>query len=85
MESAMKVFLACYDIEDDTERERLARLLGEYGERVQKSVFELSRRVASILEDGTNLRLYRLCEHCRSESRDMSGEPIARVPSAIIL
>ena len=92
----MKVFVACYDIEDDAERERVARVLGEYGERVQKSVFELVVRsdvehealrahLSSVLGDGANLRLYRLCEHCRRESRDLSGEPIARVPSAVIV
>ncbi|MBE7558147.1 CRISPR-associated endonuclease Cas2 [bacterium] len=33
-------YVVCYDIANDKQRTRLARLLGEYGDRIQKSVFE---------------------------------------------
>ena len=34
-------WLACYDIADDTRRERLVKILLDYGQRVQESVFWL--------------------------------------------
>lgn len=37
----MKSYLVCYDITDDRDRSRVARLLERYGERVQYSVFEV--------------------------------------------
>lgn len=33
-------YLACYDVTDDGERERVAQILEGFGLRVQKSVFE---------------------------------------------
>lgn len=37
----MNSYLICYDISDDRDRNRVARLLERYGERVQYSVFEV--------------------------------------------
>ncbi len=37
----MNTYLICYDIPDDRDRTRVARLLERYGERVQYSVFEV--------------------------------------------
>lgn len=37
----MRVFLVCFDISDDRLRRRVAKVLLEYGDRVQKSVFEV--------------------------------------------
>lgn len=36
----MKFYLVCYDVVNDTRRNRIAKLLKGYGLRVQKSVFE---------------------------------------------
>lgn len=38
----MSAWLATYDISDDRVRDRVARVLGQYGRRVQESVFVLS-------------------------------------------
>ncbi|MGH8610645.1 MAG: CRISPR-associated endonuclease Cas2 [Gammaproteobacteria bacterium] len=92
----MKVYLVCYDISDDDVRQDVANLLGEYGERVQRSVFEvivrtetelaqLQQRLAEALGDEPELRFYRLCERCRSESRTLTGERVAVFPSTIIV
>lgn len=55
----MSLYVAAYDIRDDNTRERVARVLFEFGERVQRSVFlvwlepeevgELRRRVGAQL------------------------------------
>lgn len=37
----MNSYLICYDISDNRDRNRVARLLERYGERVQYSVFEV--------------------------------------------
>ena len=37
----MSQYLAAYDISDDRRRTRVARLLLQYGQRLQKSVFEI--------------------------------------------
>ncbi len=68
--------LIAYDISDDSRRIRLARLLLDYGPRVQKSVFEaelsgtalkeLIQTAAKYVdeEDGDSLRFYPLCANC---------------------
>ena len=92
----MKVYLVCYDIADDALREEVSTILGEYGERVQRSVFEvalrmdtdldrLRGRLRTVLGDTPEVRLYRLCENCRGESFTLLDEPIAVFPSTIIV
>lgn len=69
--------LITYDVADDGDRQRLARLLKGYGERVQLSVFEAhldepalarlrtkARRL--INEETDSVRYYRLGEDYRS-------------------
>lgn len=34
-------YVVCYDISDDTRRQRVARLMLTYGQRVQRSVYEV--------------------------------------------
>jgi len=68
-----------YDIPDDRRRGRVCKLLKDYGERVQYSVFEcllrpddlirLRERLKPLLvlkED--DVRFYRLCETCRRKA-----------------
>ena len=47
----MSTYLICYDIADDRDRTRVARLLERYGERVQYSVFEVHLGHADQLTD----------------------------------
>ncbi len=71
----MDRWLVAYDTPDDRRRYRLARILEDYGDRVQYSVFEVSvdaqhrewllarlRAVVDPQEDS--LRLYPVCEAC---------------------
>ena len=92
----MTFYAICYDIEDDRIRGRIADVLGEYGNRVQKSVFEVHLREADGLErlatrllavgaQGADLRFYHLCERCRATSFDLAGEAVAVFAGTIIL
>ncbi|PIE40284.1 MAG: CRISPR-associated endonuclease Cas2 [Gammaproteobacteria bacterium] len=92
----MRVYLACFDIEDDRNRRKLGDLLLTYGDRVQHSVFEISvkdegalehlcRQCESYVEETDSLRFYWLNKESRSKSRDIWGEPIAQFPAAILL
>ena len=40
----MHIYLACFDISDDKNRDRAGKELLTYGDRVQKSVFEIAIR-----------------------------------------
>lgn len=74
------LYVVTYDVPDDTVRRRLATLLGRYGSRVQRSVFEceLDRRLlADVLDqvgqelpddsDGS-VRFYRICGRCEEHA-----------------
>lgn len=92
----MTLYLACFDIADDKARNRVGKLLGHYGERVQKSVFEvvlrdsaqlerLKRKLAVLLEPEDDLRFYRLCRSCRKSSHDARGKRIGRIAAAKVV
>jgi len=77
-------YVVCFDIVDDRTRLRAAKVLKEYGQRVQKSVFECSRlteekflKLKSRMEDlidnsEDTVRYYSLCKGCL-EKVELSG------------
>ncbi|MEZ5591825.1 MAG: CRISPR-associated endonuclease Cas2 [Gammaproteobacteria bacterium] len=90
------VYLVCYDITDDAIRLGVARILSEYGDRVQRSVFEvrvrseadlygLIERLKDTAEDDCDVRMYRLCRNCRQTSQTLTGEAVAVFPATIIV
>jgi CRISPR-associated protein Cas2 len=92
----MNVYLVCFDIADDRNRDRVGTELLAYGERVQKSVFEIVVRhpgeldtlrasLAPLLESGDDLRFYRLCADCRDASVGLRGGKLAVFPAAVIV
>jgi len=71
-------YLVCYDIANDRQRLRASEVLEDYGDRIQRSVFELPRLESELwekcwlrlqrrvnLEEGDSIRVYLLCESCR--------------------
>ena len=69
------LWLVCYDIVDDSQRQRRARQLEGWGQRVQYSVFECElspteqRHLRQLLqpyldEKQDSLRWYPLCANC---------------------
>ena len=93
----MNSYLVCYDIDDDRERTRVARLLERHGQRVQYSVFELHlARPAQLQElchalqgilgaDSDEVRFYRLTADGLKDSRSLDGAPIGRRPLVLIV
>jgi CRISPR-associated protein Cas2 len=92
----MQAYLACFDVSDDRVRYRVGKYLGEFGVRVQKSVFEIAvekpdelellrRELRPMLESGDDLRFYALCRSCRQKSHDVDGLRVAEFPAALIV
>jgi len=92
----MRIYLACFDIEDDKKRRKLSNLLLEYGDRVQYSVFEISlknenelhklrKKCSKYTETADSLRFYWLNKESRKHSQDVWGNPIAVFPAAVLL
>jgi CRISPR-associated protein Cas2 len=68
-------YLVAYDIPDTPRRTRIAKILDDFGDRVQYSVFECimdkellgkmeNRLRAVIEEDKDSIRVYSLCAAC---------------------
>lgn len=93
----MNSYLICYDIEDDRERTRVAKVLLHYGERVQYSVFEvhitrprdldtLRAELREVLSaEDAEVRFYRLTANGLRDSRRLDGTPLARRDLVVIL
>ena len=66
--------VVCYDVVDDRRRNRIFKLLKDYGRRVQYSVFEvecdekswiqLRFRLSALLSEEDSLCVYTLCQSC---------------------
>lgn len=92
----MLVYLACFDISDDAIRYRVGNALSRYGNRVQRSVFEvtmpsetelarLAQEIQELLEPEDDMRFYALCRACRRRSRTAEGTQIAYFPAAVVI
>lgn len=72
------LYIVTYDIVDDRRRTRLAKMLRDFGDRVQYSVFECSmgtpelvrmhRRISKIIDlEADSVRIYSLCCGCERQ------------------
>ncbi len=86
----------CYDISDDHRRLKIAKLLEDFGERVQYSVFEanlereqlerLRRMAMSILDPEEDfLRIYPLCAGCAQRVEILGHGKITQDPEFVIV
>ncbi len=73
--SRKKAYVIAYDIIDDKKRSRVANTLKDYGQRIQKSVFEcrlngenfreMKQRLGKIInKKEDSILIYPLCEAC---------------------
>jgi CRISPR-associated protein Cas2 len=80
----METWVVAYDIADDRRRERIARVLDDFGRRVQESVFEiwvddqdwedLRRRLDPLVDTSRDLvRCYPVCKSCRQKCLDLGS------------
>jgi len=66
--------IIAYDITNDGKRTKLAKILLDYGDRVQNSVFEadiearevnlIIRYASDLVQDSDSLRIYPVCNAC---------------------
>lgn len=84
-----------YDIVDDRQRLKVSRVLSDYGQRVQKSVFEcdlndrrffqLKKEIEKLIDQKEDsVRYYLLCERCRQRVK-MSGWGMVREEEGVVL
>lgn len=92
---AESLYVVTYDLPNGRRRQRVARLLEGYGERVQFSVFEvwlseaqlrkLLRRIErEIVIEEDSVRIYALCGSCR-ERRQTLGQGKPTDPPGVLV
>lgn len=88
--------MIAYDIPDDKRRGKIAKLLQNYGARVQKSVFEAdldergyrdlrNRMKRWIAEKEDSVRFYRLCATCRGQIETIGQLGVMLEPDILIV
>ncbi len=71
-------YIISYDIPDDKHRQKIAKILLDFGNRVQYSVFEtiltiellekmIARLKKVVCDEEDSIRIYRLCAECKKE------------------
>lgn len=89
-------YLVSYDVVDDRRRNKIAKRLKDYGERVQYSVFEclldeekikeLKEKVMLFLnEDEDSIRIYGLCQSCSKNVKVLGIGEISQDPEVYIV
>ncbi len=89
-------YTVCYDIRDDGRRNQVAKILLDFGERVQFSVFEaildadqlqmLKRRVGRVLDpEEDSFRIYPLCADCTDRIEVIGLGVVTEDPEVIII
>lgn len=89
-------YVVVYDVVDDKRRFKVARYLESIGDRVQKSVFEVyltpmelekllkrARKLINEREDA--LRVYNLCNACRSKVQNVGVGKVTPPPGTVIV
>ena len=88
--------IVSYDISDDRRRQKVAKVLKDFGERVQFSVFEadvdqnqfkrLEQRIIECLDqDEDSVRIYPLCSSCISKVKILGQGILIQDPDFIIV
>lgn len=89
-------YAICYDIPDDRRRLQVAKVLKDYGERVQYSVFEanlrpeelekIKLRVGAVLEcEEDSVRIYPLCAGCVKRIEIHGAGKVTQDPEIIVI
>ena len=89
-------YAICYDIRDDQRRTRVAKVLEDYGERVQYSVFEalvspaelerIQQRVRAVIDpEEDTVRCYTLCGSCAERITILGEGVVTQDPDVIVV
>lgn len=89
------MYLISYDISNDRKRAKVAKVMEDYGRRVQYSVFEcildrvkyeeLYGKLLELLkeEELASVRIYNLCEKCRQRTMVIGIEDTKPEPEEV--
>ena len=88
-------YIVVYDIVKDKRRNKIARILGGYGQRVQYSVFEclliqkqfdsLWEEVGEVVDESEDsVRAYRLCAACADWTHTVGRADQLSIPSVYV-
>ena len=91
----MDFYLIVYDISNPRRLAKVAKLMEQYGERVQDSVFEawltpselrrlMDRLQSRIDAEEDSVRIYYLCSACREKTRTL-GESVVVAPPGVCI
>ena len=89
-------YLVSYDIPDNKRRTRLAKLLEDFGDRVQYSVFEcildadllgkmMARINKTVLEEEDSVRIYALCASCEKSIKIIGQGEVIKTEDVYIV
>ena len=88
-------YVVSYDISDDKKRNKVAKILFDFGKRVQYSVFEcileddhlkkMVGRLERVVSQEDSVRIYPLCMKCKSSATTMGRCDITKDESVYIL
>jgi CRISPR-associated protein Cas2 len=90
------LYAVSYDIVDDRRRLYVAHTLLDYGERVQKSVFEcimepeqydqLIKKLSSIIRlEDDSVRIYPICGNCKENIKILGQGKVSEDPGVYIV
>lgn len=85
-----------YDVADDRRRLKVMKAMKAFGDRVQLSVFECNfehkemqrmcaRLSRAIKAEEDTVRIYRICENCKTQIRIMGRGVVSEDPELIIV
>ena len=88
-------YIVSYDIPDDKRRNNVAKVLLDFGERVQYSVFEcimddvlhekMTSRLRKIIKEEDSVRIYALCAKCEKTIMVIGSGEITKDEDVFIL
>lgn len=88
-------YIVSYDIPDDKRRNNVAKVLLDFGDRVQYSVFEcimddmlrekMTSRLRKIIKEEDSIRIYTLCAKCEKTIMVLGSGKITKDENVFIL
>ncbi len=89
-------YIVSYDIPDDKRRVKIAKLMEDFGDRVQYSVFEclldnellekmISRINKIVVEEDDSIRIYPLCTGCEKNIKIIGKGDISKIEDIYVV
>lgn len=89
-------YLVSYDIPETRRRTKLAKILEDFGDRVQYSVFEcilddklldkmIKRIQKIIIEEDDSIRIYSVCAGCEKQINVMGKGKVSKIENIYVI